>query len=385
MQSTTNGNGVQFVDLAAQYATLQPTVDQAMQRVLNKADFILGKDVEVFEQEFANYCQTGYAVGIDNGTSALELALRAYDIGPGDEVITVANTFVATVLAISFTGATPVLVDIDPITYQMDPVQVLDAITARTKAIMPVHLYGHPVDMDPILAIARRRGLIVIEDACQAHGAHYKGKRAGSLGHAAAFSFYPGKNLGAYGDGGMVVTSDATIDAKVRMLRNYGSREKYHHLIKGFNRRLDTLQAAVLRVKLPRLDGWNAARRHHANRYNELLAGLQGITTPGEAAHAESVYHLYVIRTSDRAGLQAQLNSKQISSGIHYPVPIHLQPAYADLGYKKGDFPITERYASEILSLPMYAELPDDAVDYVADAIREFSLRSEPLGEAVFA
>lgn len=378
-------SGVQFVDLAAQYATLRPDVDEAMQRVLSKTDFILGKDVELFEQEFADYCNASYGVGIDSGTSALELALMAHDIGPGDEVITVANTFMATVLAISYVGATPVLVDIDPDTCQIDPAQILNAVTPRTKAIMPVHLYGHPADMDPIMQIAQRHGLVVIEDASQAHGARYKGKRVGSMGHSGVFSLYPAKNLGAYGDGGIVVTNDKAVEDKLRMLRNYGQREKYHHLMKGFNRRLDTLQAAVLRVKLPNLDGWNSARRSHAQRYDQLLAEVDGIIAPREAVYAEAVYHLYVVRTSERTELQKFLTSKKISTGIHYPVPIHLQPAYADLGYKKGDFPITERYASEILSLPMYPELPSGAVDYVVDAIREFAMQSEAKGEPVFA
>lgn len=381
-----NGTSVPFVDLAAQYATLRPDVDEAMQRVLNKTDFILGQDVERFEEEFAAYCGTSYATGIDSGTSALEMVLKAYDIGPGDEVITVANTFMATVLAISYVGATPVLVDIDPMTYQIDPAQVLNAVTPRTKAIMPVHLYGHPADMDPILQIAQRYGLVVIEDASQAHGARYNGKRVGSLGHAAVFSLYPAKNLGAYGDGGIVVTNDAQVNDALRMLRNYGQREKYHHLMKGYNRRLDTLQAAVLRVKLPHLDGWNEARRQHAKRYTALLADLDGIVTPPyQAPNAEPVYHLYIIRTKERTKLQTLLNSKKISTGIHYPVPIHLQPAYQDLGYRKGDFPITERYANEILSLPMYPELPYEAVNYVVDAIHEFVAQNETQLEAVAA
>ncbi len=386
MQHANNVHSVPFVDLSAQYASLRPDVDLAMQRVLDKTDYILGKDVELFEQEFAAYCNTTYAVGVDNGTSALEIVLKAYDIGPGDEVITVANTFMATVLSISYNGATPILVDIDPVTYQMDPAQVLDAVTPRTKAIMPVHLYGHPVDMDPIMAIARRHGLVVIEDASQAHGARYKGKRVGSIGHAAVFSLYPAKNLGAYGDGGIIVTNDSELDAKLRMFRNYGQREKYHHLMKGYNRRLDTLQAAVLRVKLPHLDGWNSSRRQHAKRYTALLSGLNGsVITPGEGVHCEPVYHLYIVRVQDRAGLQSFLTSKKISTGIHYPVPIHLQPAYADLGYKKGDFPITERYASEILSLPMYPELPEASIDYVVESIRQFSGEKAVVREAVLA
>ncbi len=362
---------VPFVDLAAQYTILADEINAAMSNVLRNTSFILGQDVNLFEQEFAAYCEAEYAVGVDSGTSALELILRAYDIGPSDEVITVANTFIATTLAISYTGATPVLVDIDPKTYNIDVSQIEDAITPRTKAIMPVHLYGQPVDMDSILAIAHRHDLLVFEDACQAHGARYKSERAGSLGDAAAFSFYPGKNLGAYGDGGMVVTNDEHVADTVRMLRNYGQREKYHHLIRGFNRRLDTLQAAILRVKLRYLEEANAARRQHAKLYNELLAD-QAVTPPVEADYAESVYHLYVIRVADRDGLAAHLKNRGVATGIHYPIPIHLHPAYRDLGHKKGDFPISERYAEQILSLPMYPELERDAIIYVANAIKDF-------------
>ncbi len=364
---------VPFVDLAAQYATLKTEVDAAIAGVLAKTDFILGEAVALFEQEFADFCKVNYAVGVDSGTSALELALKAYDIGPGDEVITVANTFMATVLAISYTGATPILVDIDPATYQIDSAALLNAITPRTKAIMPVHLYGYPVEMDAIMQIAQRFGLVVIEDASQAHGARYKGQQIGSLGHAAVFSFYPAKNLGAYGDGGIVVTNDAQVAARLRMLRNYGQREKYHHVMKGYNRRLDTLQAAVLRVKLQHLDSWNAARRQHARLYGELLADCEHLLAlPSAAVHVEPVYHLYVVRVAHRSQLRAYLESKNISTGVHYPIPIHLQPAYQDLAYRKGDFPITERYAEEILSLPMYAELSEDAIAYVCKAIRDF-------------
>jgi dTDP-4-amino-4,6-dideoxygalactose transaminase len=366
-----HGSGIPFVDLAAQYSALADEIDAAMANVVRNTSFILGQDVELFEQEFAAFCEAEYAVGVDNGTSALELILRAYDIGPGDEVITVANTFIATTLAISYTGATPVLVDIDPQTYNIDVSRIEDAITPRTKAIMPVHLYGQPADMGSISEIARRHELLVVEDACQAHGARYNGKRTGSLGQAAAFSFYPGKNLGAYGDGGMVVTNDERVVDAVRMLRNYGQREKYHHLIRGFNRRLDTLQAAILRVKLKHLEAANAARRRHARLYNELLADLP-VVPPLEADFAQSVYHLYVIRTEDREELAAHLKDRGIASGIHYPVPIHLHPAYRDLGYGEGDFPVSERYAGQILSLPMYPELTEDKIEYTVDAIRDF-------------
>lgn len=362
---------VPFVDLAAQNTSLATELNEAVIQALARTDFILGQDVANFEEEFAAFCEARYAIGVDTGTSALELALRAYGIGPGDEVITAANTFMASALAISYTGATPVLVDIDPVSYTLDPNLLEAAITPRTKAIMPVHLYGHPADMDAIVTVAARRGLVVIEDACQAHGARYKGRRVGSIGHAAAFSFYPAKNLGAAGDGGMVVTNDRQVQETIRMLRNYGQRVKYHHDIRGFNRRLDTLQASLLRVKLPYLDGWNAARRQHARRYAELLADT-GLVAPTESAVVESVWHLYVVRSADRDALSNNLSARGVATGIHYPVPIHLQRAYADLGYKAGDFPIAERYAHEIVSLPMFAELSDAQISYVAECVHSF-------------
>jgi dTDP-4-amino-4,6-dideoxygalactose transaminase len=363
---------VPFVDLAAQYATIAEEIDGAVSEVLRGMDFILGRSVRLFEEEFAAFCEAEYAVGVDSGTSALELALRACGIGPGDEVVTVANTFIATALAISYVGATPVLVDIDPQTYAMDVSGLERAIGARTKAVVPVHLYGHPADMDPILELAQHHGLVVIEDACQAHGARYKGKRVGSLGHAAAFSFYPAKNLGAYGDGGMVVTNDERVAESVRMLRNYGQREKYHHVLRGYNRRLDTLQAAVLRVKLQYLKAWNGARRQHARRYGELFA-CSPVAVPAEADYAEHVYHLYVIRVQDRDALRIYLHDQGIATGIHYPVPIHLQPAYRDLGYGQGSFPVTEECAGQILSLPMYAELTPGLMERVAGTVEDWA------------
>ena len=368
---------VPFVDLGAQYAAVADEVEAAISRVLRGTEYILGQEVGLFEQEFAAYCETEHAVGVDSGTSALELALRAYGVGPGDEVVTAAHSFVASAFAISDAGATPVLVDVDPRTSTIAVDRLEDAITARTKAIIPVHLYGHPADMDPILEIARRHGLVVIEDACQAHGARYKGRRVGGLGHAAAFSFYPAKNLGAYGDGGTLVTNDARVADAVRMLRNYGQREKYHHVLRGFNRRLDTLQAAVLRVKLTRLDDWNAARREHAERYHALLAG-SGIGLPVPSPDVEPVWHLYVIQLRERVALKAWLADRDISAGIHYPVPIHLQPAYRDLGYRPGDFPTAERACEEVLSLPMYAELTPRLVEYVASGVREFDSEHHP-------
>jgi dTDP-4-amino-4,6-dideoxygalactose transaminase len=362
---------VPFVDLAAQYRTIAAEINQATSKVIEDTDFILGREVNLFEEEFAAFCEAGYAVGVDSGTSALELALRAYDIGPGDEVITAANTFIATALAISHAGAKPVLVDVDPLTHTIDVAGIARAITQHTKAILPVHLYGHPAHMAPIRQLGAKSGIVVIEDACQAHGARYEGKRAGSLGDAAAFSFYPGKNLGAYGDGGMVVTHDREVAERLRMLRNYGQKEKYHHLFRGYNRRLDTLQAAILRVKLKYLERWNAARRFNAKLYHDFLEGT-GVVTPAETPGVESVWHLYVVLSEHRDTLRERLVSRGIGASIHYPIPIHLQPAYKDLGYKQGDFPVTEGLASRILSLPMFAELTSEQVQFIAETIREF-------------
>lgn len=375
---------VPFVDLKVQYQMIQDDVNSKLQDVMRRCDFVLGQDVNAFEDEFAAYCEVNHAVGVDSGYSALELILRAYDIGPGDEVITAANTFIATTLAITNTGAKPVLVDVDPATFNLDPTQLEAAITPATRAIMPVHLYGQTADIDPILHNARQHGLRVIEDAAQAHGARYKGRRAGSLGDAAGFSFYPGKNLGAYGDGGAVVTDDAALAERVRMLRNLGMQVKYHHEIKGFNHRLDTMQAAVLRVKLHHLDNWNAARRQVARQYDDRLADLP-VVTPYTADWAEHIYHLYVIRTENRDALQNYLQQAGIASGLHYPIPIHLQPAYQELGYQEGDFPVTEQIAKEILSLPMYPELDSDAIDYVVNTIKAFIEESHlPLNKRQF-
>ena len=368
---------VPFVDLGVQYRAISAEIDDAISKVIQDADFILGREVRLFEEEFAEFCDSSYAVGVDSGTSALELALRAFDIGPGDEVITAANSFIASALGISHAGAKPVLVDVDPFTYTLDVKALERAITRRTKAIIPVHLYGHPAHMGPIRQLADRHGLVVIEDACQAHGASYKGKRVGSLGHSAAFSFYPGKNLGAYGDGGMVVTKDRKIADRLEMLRNYGQKEKYKHLFRGYNRRLDTMQAAILRVKLKYLEKWNAARRWNAKLYQKHLEG-SGVVVPGEAGGAESVWHLYVIRTERRDALKEHLVSKGINASIHYPIPIHLQPAYQDLGYKRGDFPVTEAHADRILSLPMYAELSDRQIEFISQTVCEFQSAPRP-------
>lgn len=377
---------IPFVDLRAQYRQIQNEVDPAVLAVMQRGDFILGGAVTEFEKAFAAYCGARYCIGVDSGYSALELIIRAYDIGPGDEVITAANTFIATTLGISNAGATPVLVDCDPETYNIDVNKIEAAITPRTKAIMPVHLYGQPADMDAIRAIARKHNLYVFEDAAQASGARYKGRMAGSLGDAAAFSFYPGKNLGAYGDGGAVTTNDADIAEKIHLLRNIGQKVKYYHEVKGFNNRLDTIQAAVLRVKLPHLNDWNASRRRAAAKYAELLADLS-LVTPATADYAEHIFHLYVIRMADRDALMEELKGKGIASGLHYPIPIHLQPAYAELGYRRGDFPVTEAYAEEIVSLPIFPELDDEKVAYVAEAVRAFVLAhaAEKMPEAVAA
>lgn len=374
MQKNNDLSQIPFVDLAAQYSAIAEEIREATSRVLCETDFILGKDVAGFEQEFAAFCEADHAVGVDSGTSALELALRACGIGPGDRVITAANTFIATALAVSHVGAVPVLVDVDPDTYTIDVSRLEDAIDSRTKAIIPVHLYGQPADMDPILRISEQHGLRVVEDACQAHGARYKGRRVGSFGHAAAFSFYPGKNLGAYGDGGMVVTNDPELAKQVQLLRNYGQQEKYHHLIRGFNRRLDSLQAAILRVKLKYLESWSGARRERAGLYSRLLAD-SGVVVPAESSYSESVWHLYVIRAANREALMSHLGERGVATGIHYPIPIHLQPAFHDLGCRNGDFPVTESHAEQILSLPMYAELPLSAVRSIAETIHEFQSR----------
>ncbi|MEO8285681.1 MAG: DegT/DnrJ/EryC1/StrS family aminotransferase [Chloroflexota bacterium] len=363
---------VKFVDLQRQYQAIKPEIDEAIAAAIARTDFILGEDVVRFEEEFAEYCETEYAVGIDNGATALELAMRALGIGAGDEVIVPANSFIASASAVSLIGATPVFIDVDPLTYTIDVQQLSSRITSRTKAIMPVHLYGQPADMDPIMAIAKRHGLFVIEDACQAHGALYKGRRAGSIGDIAAFSFYPGKNLGAYGDGGAVVTNDASIAATLKILRNCGQSEKYNHVTLSGNHRLDTIQAAVLRVKLRYLDEWNTMRRHWAKLYDELIPSAD-VIKPVQPPYAESVYHLYVIHVEGRDALQAYLAERGISTGIHYPLPIHLQPAYRDMGHKVGDFPVTERLALLSLSLPIFAELTIAELEFVEDCIWSFT------------
>jgi len=361
---------VPFVDLKAQYYSIKADIDTAIANVLESSQFVLGKEVAAFEEEFAAYCETRYAIGVNSGTSALHLALLASGVGPGDEVITIPFTFVATVAAICYTGARPVFVDIDRRSFTMDAGQIEKAITKQTKVILPVHLYGQPADMDPILKIARQYHLLVIEDAAQAHGAECKGKRVGCLGDMGCFSFYPGKNLGACGEGGMVVTNNPDYARTIRMLRDWGQESKYYHDLKGYNYRMEGMQGAVLRVKLKHLEMWTEARRRHAALYNKLLAD-GSVETPEEMLYARHVYHIYAVRTPQREALQRALNEKGIQTGIHYPIPVHLQKAYADLGYRRGDFPESERAANEVLSLPMYADLLDEQVVKVFTVLRE--------------
>ncbi|HUU45437.1 MAG TPA: DegT/DnrJ/EryC1/StrS family aminotransferase [Acidobacteriota bacterium] len=358
---------VPFVDLKAQYATIKDEIDPAIAGVVQKCAFVLGPAVGEFEENFARFCGVKHCVAVNSGTSALHCALTAAGVGPGDEVITAANTFVATCAAISHCGATPVLVDPEPATYNIDPKLIGDAITPRTKAILPVHLYGRPAPMDAINAVAKTAGLPVIEDACQAHGAKYKGRRAGQLGRAACFSFYPGKNLGAYGEGGAVVTDDDDLAAHVRMLRDHGSRQKYHHEMLGYNYRMEGIQGAVLNVKLKHLDEWNARRRSRADRYREKLAGANLVLPPADD-DSESVYHLFVVQVDDRSRFQDDLKAAEIDTIIHYPIPVHRQKAYAHLADMK--LPVTDAQAGRIVSLPMFAELTTEQVDFVAETAR---------------
>jgi dTDP-4-amino-4,6-dideoxygalactose transaminase len=360
---------IPFVDLKAQYESIKPEVDAAIQGILDSCQFIMGSDVAAFEQEFSAYCQTKLGIGVNTGTSALHLALLAAGVGRGDEVITVPFTFVATVSAIDYTGAKPVFVDIDPRTFTMDVTQLETVITKKTKAIIPVHLYGQCADMDPILEIARRHGLVVVEDACQAHGAEYKGRRAGSMGDMGCFSFYPGKNLGAYGEAGMVTTDNPEFERTIRMLRDWGAEKKYHHVLKGYNFRMDSIQGAVLRVKLRYLEGWTEGRRTSATHYDRLLAG-SGAATPQVMPHNRHVYHIYAIRTARRQACQDALLAQGVQSVIHYQTPMHLLPAFADLGYVAGQFPHSEEAANEVLSLPMYPELNGAQRETVVRAVR---------------
>jgi dTDP-4-amino-4,6-dideoxygalactose transaminase len=381
---------VPFLDLKTQFRQIEHEVLPMVREAMENAAFIGGPQVSGFETEFAAFCNSKYGVGVNSGTDALRFAMMAAGVGPGDEVITVPHTFIATTEAISQVGAKPVFVDIDPKTYNMDPNKLEDylnkrfkevgsglqppasSLQPRPKAVIPVHIYGQPADMDPILEIAEKKNLIVIEDACQAHGSLYKGKKSGSIGLVGCFSFYPGKNLGAYGEGGAVVTRSEEIANKIRMIRDHGQAKKYYHDMEGYNGRLDAIQAGVLRIKLRRLESWNESRRQNAKTYDELLSPIKGVTVPKEADGCRHVYHLYVILVDDRDALQKYLNEKGIGTGLHYPVPLHLQKAYAYQGYKEGDFPVTESVAKRLLSLPMFPELTKAQIEYVADCIKQF-------------
>jgi dTDP-4-amino-4,6-dideoxygalactose transaminase len=358
------------VDLAAQLHALKPEIMSAVEDVLESTQLFLGPHTRAFESEFAEFCGVSFAIGLANGTDALHLALRATGIGPGDEVITVSHTFIATIEAIVQVGARPVLVDIDPVSMTMDWRQLESRITPRTRAIIPVHLYGRLAEMEPVLEIAHAKNLVVIEDASQAHGAvDSKGRRAGAIGDIATFSFYFAKNLGAYGEAGAVTTGSRELDERVRLLRSHGESVRYHHAELGFNSRIDEIQAAILRIKLRRLDEWNGHRRAHAARYNELLGGLP-LRLPELIDSGEHVYHQYVVRADRRDQLRSALDAAGIGTGIHYPVPVHLQPACRDLGYGQGDLPVTEEVARQVLSLPMYPELQPEQIAYVAAALR---------------
>jgi len=364
---------VPMVDLKAQHERIRGDLETAIARVLDSGAFINGEDCALFEKEFAAYCGAEAACGVANGTDALTVCLRAYGVGPGDEVVTVANTFIGTGEAILLNGARPVFVDVDPVTYTMDTGRLEKAITPRTKLVVPVHLYGHPADMRAIVEIASRRGVPVLEDAAQAVGAEDGGRRAGTLGHSATFSFYPAKNLGAVGDGGMVVSNDTAFVARVRQIANHGGgAHKYDNVVVGTNSRLDTMQAAVLRVKLRHLDAWTRERRERATAYSKALDGVPSVVLPRERAGARSAWHLYTIRTPDRDGVQAHLKSRGISTAVHYPRPIHLQPAMAAAGGKPGDLPVSESLCREVLCLPLYPELPFDAVARIAAEVRSF-------------
>jgi len=365
----TDANVIPLVDLQAQYRSIKGEIDTALQAVLDQAQFALGPAVARFERALAGYCGTAEAVGVNSGTSALHLALLAAGVGHGDEVITVPFTFVATVAAIEYAGATPIFVDVDETYYTMDPARIEAAITPRTRAIVPVHLYGQSADMDPILQIAERRGLTVIEDACQAHGAEDRGRRCGSIGRLGCFSFYPGKNLGAYGEGGAVVTHDRALAEKIRLLRSWGEETRYIHSHRGFNYRMDGIQGAVLDVKLRHLERWTEARRAHAMTYERHLAGTAAVP-PRVREDARPVYTVYTVRVPQRDALRAALASAGVQTAVHYPVPLHLQPAYRDLGYGPGDFPVSERLAAEVLSLPMFPELEDAQIARIAGVIR---------------
>lgn len=362
---------VPFLDLKAQYNSIRDEVNASIMNVIEKTAFAGGPFVQQFEESFATYCQTKHAIGVSSGTSAIWLPLLAFDIGAGDEVITVSNTFIATAEAISFAGAKPVFVDIDENTHTMDPGAIEAAITPRTKAIIPVHLFGQMADMRPIMQIARKHNLVVIEDAAQAHGATYNGQRAGSIGDAGCFSFYPGKNLGAYGEAGGIVTNNSEVAARIRMIRDHGQAKKYHHKVVGWNARMDGIQGAVLSVKLKYIDQWNELRRQHAHQYDNLLMSFDKIVTPKVASYGTHVYHIYATRVANRDAVLKEMQKQGVSCGIHYPVPLHMQEAYSNLGYEAGSFPVSEMCSSEYLSLPMFPELTPSQILHVVETLKQ--------------
>jgi dTDP-4-amino-4,6-dideoxygalactose transaminase len=374
---------VPFVSLSEMHKPIADELHQVFARVLANNSFIMGPEVQAFESAFASFLGAAHCIAVNNGTTALQLTLQALGIGPGDEVITVANTFIATAEAISAVGARPVFVDIDPVSYTMDPAVVEAAITANTKALLPVHLYGQTADLDPLLEIAQRHGIVLIEDACQAHGATYKGKRAGTLGIAGCFSFYPGKNLGCLGEGGAVVTQDPELAQKMRLLRDHGSVRKYEHCVPGYNYRLEGLQGGFLLVKLKHLEEWNERRRVAAAKYGQLLSG-SSLVLPTEMTYGKHVYHLYVIQVEDRDNVRTRLAGAGIETGLHYPTPLHLQHAYAGLGYEKGCFPVTERMSTRLLSLPMYPDLTGEQIEHVASVLLE-TLQCSPIKQQAAA
>lgn len=361
---------VPFLDLHAHHAPHRSEFDDAIAQVIESNAFAGGPFVASFEEKFAAFCDCQHALGLGSGTEAIWLVLLAAGIGAGDEVITVPSTFMATAEAISYCGAKPVFVDIDERTFTMDPTALAGALTKRTKAIIPVHLFGQSADMDPILTFAREHGLLVIEDAAQAHGAEYKGRKAGSLADAACFSFYPGKNLGAFGEAGAVVTDDDELAEKIRVLRDHGQDRKYHHSMIGWNCRMDGIQAAVLEIKLKYLERGNELRRAHAQRYRDALRGVEGLSVPSAADYAKHVYHIFAIRVQERDEVMRRLEEEGIGCGVHYPIPVHRQKAYEYLGYGEGSFPVSETTASEFISLPMFPELTTQQIDRVAEAVR---------------
>jgi dTDP-4-amino-4,6-dideoxygalactose transaminase len=362
---------VPFLDLKSNHLPMMNEINLAIQEVIESSAFAGGPFVAAFEQDFAAYCQVPYALGVGSGTEALWLSLLACGVGAGDEVITVPSTFMATAEAITYCGARPVFVDVDERTYTMNPAALESVLTKRTKAIIPVHLFGQPADMDPIVEFARKHGLYVIEDACQAHGAQYKGRRVGALGDTGCFSFYPGKNLGAFGEAGAIVTGNAELQEKIKILRDHGQVRKYFHSVVGWNCRMDGIQGAVLRIKLRQLEAGNKRRRAHAAHYDAAFSGVEGIVTPAQASCVRHVYHVYAIRVSDRDEVMKLLADQGIATGIHYPVPVHLQEAYRSLGYQRGAFPIAERCAAEFVSLPMYPELTTDQLEIVIKGVKE--------------